>query len=169
MPNLQAPVIAIPSPEHDIKCAIQKCDQKSYDIPAAKNRCAVLGTKKHTCVKETLQQKSPACQCEQPFDMRTNPPTPVTSSPGKGLGRRPDVVVGGPSPASYDVYDAKFPCSDDVRSGKATSPGPMPSAGTSGANFVSASSKEQKDYVKIANGGKSKALTPEDCKNEKCE
>ncbi len=162
-----------------IKCAIQKCDKKDhnnndYDITTTKkgkpmpkrSRCTALGSKKHKCVEETLKNQ-PGVKTEQTFDMTKTPPTEVAKSPGKGKGRRPDVVVGGPSPAPYDVYDAKFPCSDDVKSGAKTS-GSMPSAPKKGSNYKKPSSKEAKDYNKIANGGKTTALTPEDCKNEPC-
>jgi len=177
MPNMQGPVIVAPGPEHDIKCAIQKCDKKDYDISKTKagaqmppgSRCSALGTLKHTCVKETLQKGSPSCQCEQTFDMSANPPAPVPSSPGKGLGCRPDVVVGGPPPAAYDVYDAKFPCSDTVKSGSAKSSGPLPSAAKTGASYESATSKERTRHPIIANGGKSKTVAPVDCENEPCD
>lgn len=173
MPNIQMAAII-----SAIKCAIQKCDKKKhdntdYDITTTKagdpmpmrSRCTALGSKKHKCVEETLKNE-PGIKTEQTFDMRPPPPPkPATKRPPKGKGRRPDIVVGGPP--QYDVYDAKFPCSDDVKSGAKTT-GPMESGSKKGINYKKPSSKEAKAYKKIANGGKSTALTPEDCKNEPC-
>lgn len=163
--------------EHEVKCAIKKCDRASYDISTtaagkpmpSQARCSVLGTKKHTCVKNTLESKGVPCKCEQTFDMRAKPPSPVASSPGRGLGRRPDVISPAPPSTSYDVYDAKFPCSSAVKSPSGPSSGVMPSAPTTGANYVKPTSKEFKDYKKISNGGISEVITPEDCKNEECD
>jgi hypothetical protein len=163
--------------EHEIKCAIKKCDGASYDISKtaegnampANSRCGALGSKKHKCVKDELEKKGVPCKCEQTFDMTKSPPSPSPTSPGKGLGRRPDIVVPhAPPSASYDVYDAKFPCSSAVKSSTGPSTGVMQSAPTSGSNYVKPTSKEYKDYTKIANGGKSKPVTPEDCKHEEC-
>jgi hypothetical protein len=162
--------------EHEVKCAIKKCDTANYDISKtadgapmpANSRCGALGSKKHKCVKEALEKKGVPCACEQTFDMRAAPPSPVAASPGRGLGRRPDVVSPAPPSTSFDVYDAKFPCSSAVKSPSGPSTGVMQSAPTSGSNYVKPTSKEYKDYQKIANGGKSKPITPEDCKNEEC-
>ena len=175
--NLDPAVAA--SAEHDIKCAIQKCDNKDengndYDVsttaagkPMPKgSRCSALGSKKHSCVKRTLEKKNPNCQCEQTFDMRTTPPSPSSPPLPAGAGRRPDVVLGGPPPASYDVYDAKFPCSSAVKAG--TTSGPMPSdMSRSGASMMSAT--QASAYNDIANGGKVEALSPADCASEPCD
>lgn len=179
--NLDPAVAA--SAEHDIKCAIQKCDNKDengndYDISQttanppkpmpAGSRCAALGSKKHTCVRKTLEAKNPHCQCEQTFDMTKTPPTP--HPPGapqlkRGDGRRPDVVLGGPPPADYDVYDAKFPCSSAVKTGTVT--GHMPSdMSRTGPSMMSTS--QQTAYNNIANGGKVEALSPANCASETC-
>jgi hypothetical protein len=171
--------------EHDIKCAIQKCDQKDengndYDVSTTAegnampkgSQCSALGSKKHTCVKKTLEAKNSNCQCEQTFNMNNDPPTP--HPPGApqlpaGQGRRPDVVVGGPAPASYNVYDAKFPCSPAVKQGQTT--GSMPSdPSRSGASMMGKGQHEA--YEDIANGGKggqAGALAPADCKSETCD
>ncbi|PTR08971.1 uncharacterized protein DUF4150 [Nitrosospira sp. Nsp5] len=169
-------------PEHDIMCAIKKCDKadengKPYDVSKTakggsmppNSRCSALGSKKHTCVKKTLEKKKQNnVACEQTFDMTKNPPAACSQSPGRGLGRRPDIIVGDPSasPRNIDVYDAKFPCS----SGSTSRP-------VSGQQYMTAKRarnggrplKEEKDYKTIAGQGRSKVLTPEDCKNEKCE
>jgi Domain of unknown function (DUF4150) len=168
--------------EHDIKCAIQKCDNKNengqdYDVsttaagasmpPGA--QCSALGSKKHSCVKRTLEAKNPNCQCEKTFDMRNSPPTPhppgAPQLPARA-GRRPDVVLGGPSPTSYDVYDAKFPCSAAVRGGQTT--GAMPSdMGRTGPTMMGNS--QFNAYTDIANGGTVNPLSPADVANEKCD
>lgn len=184
--NLDPAVTA--SAEHEIKCAIQKCDQKNengnnYDVsttaagapmpPGA--QCSALGSKKHSCVKRTLE-KNPktACRCERTFDMGTpsSPNVPPVELPQgspqlpAGQGRRPDVVVGGPNPASYNVYDAKFPCSQAVRGGQTT--GSMPSdPGRNGASMMGRSQRNA--YRDISNGGKVVPLAPVDCASEKCE
>ena len=177
MAGTQNPTGAGPPSEHDIKCAIQKCDQKDekgkdYDVSItaagapmpAGSRCAALGSKKHTCVANTL--KAP-CQPEQTFDMRTSPPTHRPDRPQlpAGKGRRPDVVVE-VSPSSYDVYDAKFPCSAAVKAGTTT--GPMPSdMSVTGASMMSVS--QEKAYTSISNGGSPvQALSPGDCASEPC-
>jgi hypothetical protein len=163
--------------EHEIKCAIKKCDkepqqihttQKGDPMPAGA-RCSALGTKKHTCVKDTLKARGVPCQSEQTFDMRSTPPSPCSASPGKGLGRRPDIIAPPPPSTSFDVYDAKFPCSSNTKNPKGPSSGSMPSAPiTAAPKYTKPTSKEMKDYKDIANGGKVKVLTPEDCKNEPC-
>jgi len=175
------PAVAM-SAEHDIKCAIQKCDQKdengkAYDVSTtgagtampAGSQCSALGSKKHSCVKRTLQAKNPNCQCEQTFDMRNTPPTPYPLGAPQlaaGLGRRPDVVLGGPTPADYDVYDAKFPCSSSVKKG--TTSGPMPSdMSRAGSSMMGRS--QARAYGNIANGGKVEALAPADCASEVCD
>lgn len=170
-----------PPDKHDIKCAIQKCDQKDengddYDVGTtaagvpmpAGAQCSALGSKKHSCVKRTLEAKNPNCQCEQTFNMNNSPPTP--HPPGApqlpaGQGRRPDVVVGGPPPGSYDVYDAKFPCSAAVKAG--TTAGPMPSMSRTGASMMGNS--QRRAYGDIANGGNVEPLSPSDCAKEVCE
>jgi uncharacterized Zn-binding protein involved in type VI secretion len=173
--NLDPAVAA--AAEKDILCAIVKCDTKDennqdYDVSKTTDQrkmpfgsqCSALGSKKHSCVKRTLEKKNANCQCEKTFDMRPPPPAPpVPSSPPlpAGAGRRPDVVVGGPPPADYDVYDAKFPCSPAVKNGQMT--GPMPSDPTrSGASMMSV--PQHTAYKRIANGGKVSPLSPEDCK-----
>ncbi len=178
--NLDPAVAA--AAEHDIKCAIQKCDKKDengndYDVSTtaadkpmpAGSQCSALGSKKHTCVKKTLEAKNPNCQCEKTFDMQKKPPTlhpPGAPRLPRGKGRRPDVVVGGgPPPTDYDVYDAKFPCSDAVKGGQTT--GSMHSDMTkTGASKMSASQKRA--YNKIANGGKVEPLSPANCASEPC-
>lgn len=169
------------SAEHDIKCAIQKCDHKdengnNYDVSTTAARvpmppgaqCSALGSKKHSCVKRTLDAKNPNCRCERTFDMHATPPHELPArSPHlpAGQGRRPDVVVGGPDPASYSVYDAKFPCSSAVRGGQTT--GSMPS--DPGRNGASMMGRPQRNaYRDIANGGKVVALAPVDCASEPC-
>jgi hypothetical protein len=167
-------------PEHEIKCAIKKCDtDPSHQIHTkedktpmpASARCSVLGTKKHKCVSDALKAKGVNCKSEQTFDMRKPPPPkPCGASPGKGLGKRPDIVVPPPPSASYDVYDAKFPCSAATKNPAGPSSGSMPSAPVTAApKYTNPTSKEMTDYKMIANGGKVKVLTPEDCKGEKCE
>lgn len=177
--NLDPAVAA--TAEHDVKCAIQKCDKKdengnNYDVsttaagasmpPGA--QCSALGSKKHSCVKRTLEAKNPNCNCEQTFDMRNTPPTehpPGAPQLPRGAGRRPDVVLGGPSPVSYDVYDAKFPCSAAVRGGQTT--GSMPSdMSRSGPSMMGTS--QGNAYQDIANGGSVQALAPADVANEPC-
>lgn len=173
-----------PSNEKDIKCAIQKCDQKNedgkdYDVSTTAaggpmppgSQCSALGSKKHTCVKKTLEKKNKNCQCEKTFDMNKTPPTP--HPPGApqlpaGQGRRPDVVVGGPPPQSYDVYDAKFPCSASVKKSVPTGPIPMPSDMTrSGPTMMGRGQRDA--YKAVANGGKVSALSPADCASEECD
>jgi hypothetical protein len=177
------PAVAMAA-EHDIKCAIQKCDQadengNDYDVSTTAagekmprgSQCSALGSKKHSCVKRTLQAKNSNCQCEQTFDMNNTPPTP--HPPGApqlpaGQGRRPDVVVGGPSPADYDVYDAKFPCSSAVKQGRTSgSSGSMGSdMSRSGKSMMSTS--QASAYGDIANGGKVESWSPADCASEPC-
>jgi hypothetical protein len=171
--NLDPAVAA--AAELDIRCAIIKCDEKDednqdYDVSTTAagkpmppgSRCSALGSKKHTCVKETLEKQNANCQCEQTFDMRTTPPSPSSPPLPAGAGRRPDVVLGGPPPASYDVYDAKFPCSSAVKQGTTT--GPMPSdPSRTGASMMSV--PQAKAYGRIANGGKVEAMSPQDCKD----
>lgn len=181
-PHIDTIAPTAPDPEHEIKCAIQKCDKadasgKPYDVtktakgkPMPPNsRCSALGSKKHKCVQETLEKKKLSnVACEQTFDMRASPPAAVPASPGKGLGRRPDVIVGDPSatPRNIDCYDAKFPC------GAGSTARPV-----TGANYMAGKRaksgvtrlKEETDYQDIAGKGKSEVLTPEDCKNEKCD
>lgn len=170
--------------EHDIKCAIQQCDKKNakgqdYDISTTKAgspmppraACSVLGTLKHTCVKETLEKKYPPngkVQCEKTFDMRANPPPLASAQPPAGCGRRPDVIVGDPTkmPRNVDVYDAKFPCGSAVKGGART--GAMPSKPVPAAQYVKPNAKEMRDYKSISGKGKVTPLTPEDCKNEPC-
>lgn len=176
-----------PDPEHEIKCAIQKCDKadasgKPYDVSktsSGKNkgkpmppgsRCSALGSKKHKCVQETLDKKGMSnVGTEKTFDMRGKPaPTPCASSPGKGLGRRPDIIVGDPSavPRNIDVYDAKFPCGPGNTARPVTGKAYMAAkrARNGGKRL-----KEEDAYQDIAGKGQSKVLTPEDCKDEKCD
>lgn len=158
------------TPEQEVKCAIKKCDQQSYDVsktkagkamPAA-SKCSALGSKKHKCVQDTLKGK-PNIYPEQPYAKGVS-----------GLSRacRPDVVVGGKPPSQpCDVYDAIFPCSDSVKGAASSSlSGVMPSAPTSAAMTAKASpsSKESRLYQKIAGTGQVRPLSPEDCKNETC-
>jgi hypothetical protein len=171
--NLDPTVAA--AAELDIRCAIIKCDEKNennqdYDVSTTaagapmppSSRCSALGTKKHTCVKKTLEKKNSNCQCEQTFDMRSKPPSPSSSPLPAGAGRRPDVVLGGPPPADYDVYDAKFPCSSAVKQGATT--GPMPSdPSRTGLSMMSV--PQATAYGRIANGGKVEAMSPQECKN----
>lgn len=184
--NLDPAVAA--AAELDILCAIIKCDDKNehgqdYDVskttatpPVAMpegSQCSALGSKKHTCVKNTLQKKNANCQCEKTFDMSPTPPARPTPHPAgapqlpAGQGRRPDVVVGGPPPATYDVYDAKFPCSPAVKKKVAAGglrTGPMPSDPTrSGASMMGV--KQKQAYDRIAGpGGRTLSMSPEDCK-----
>lgn len=169
-------------PDHDVKCAIKKCDKadengKPYDVsktakgkPMPPNsRCSALGSKKHSCVKRTLEKKNdPNVKCEQTFDMNKNPPATCPQSPGRGQGRRPDVVIGDPSavPRNVNVFDAKFPCSAGATSRPVT--GQQYMAGKRARNG-GRPLKEEQDYKDIAGQGDSDVLTPEDCKNEKCE
>ena len=176
--------LTTPSTEHDIKCAIQKCDQKNEDgndynvsttvagapMPPG-SQCSALGSKKHTCVKKTLEKKNKNYQCEKTFDMNKTPPTmqrPGAPQLPAGHGRRPDVVVGGPPPQSYDVYDAKFPCSASVKKSVPTGPIPMPSDMTrSGPSMMG--HRQRNAYSRIANGGKVSALSPMNCASEPCD
>ncbi len=175
--DTMAVVPTAPCTEHDVKCAIKKCDNQKHDIRRTRSgnpmppssRCSALGSKKHACVGRTLKAKG--CQSEKTFKMRPPPPTPATGRLKRGQGRRPDVVIGGPPPNPYDVYDAKFPCSHRVSSGRKQK-GVMPSRGVTGAGYLRSArrrvQRQMRAYQRIANGGKVKALTPEDCKQEKC-
>ena len=155
-----------------------KKDQQKQDIrktrkgkPMPKrSRCAALGSKKHKCVQDKLSgKKSIGIYPEQPYKKG--------SVPGLSKNRRPDVVVfpGGGAPPAQPcyVYDAIFPCSDKVKD-KTTSAsslsGVIPSAPIPAGSTPKArpSSKESRDYKKIAGKGKVTSLSPEDCKNEKC-
>lgn len=178
--------------EKDIKCAIQKCDKKDedgkdYDISKTKksggtkdmpdsSACGALGSEKHSCVRATLEKKKDPKgkgACEQTFDKNGKPPNPVPRSPGPGRGKRPDVVVGDPdgNPRNMDVYDAKFPCPDNVKQSGGARSGAMASRPVTGDDYMASkpTSKEFEDYTKIAGQGDVQVLSPEDCKDEECD
>jgi hypothetical protein len=182
--------------ENDIQCAIKKCDRKDenghdYNITLTKkgqpmdddSACKALGSRKHTCVKNTLEKKhkkpkagARSGACEQTFDMHQTPPRTTRSRRGAaGQLRRPDVVIQTRQrPPRYDVYDAKFPCGDEVMGGKRVRK--MVSEPIGGDDFQSRAMsqtglvpKELDDYEAIANGGTVKTVTPEDCKDAACD
>jgi hypothetical protein len=191
--NLDPAVAA--AAEKDIRCAIQKCDkkdanQKDYDVSTtaeeiapgvfkpmpAGSQCSALGSKKHTCVKETLAANK-NCQCEKTFNMHkdANPPQTPTPHPqgvpglAAGHGRRPDVVLGGPPPADYDVYDAKFPCSSAVKGGQTKGgPGVSMASDLSQTGASKMGKSQATAYGKIANGGKVEPLSPADVAGDIC-
>ena len=124
-------------------------------------RCSVLGSKKHKCVKDELAGKKGK-------GIHPEVPHKKGAVPGLKRNRRPDVVVCAPgvTPPTQpcDVYDAKFPCSEVTKLKGAQPSKAIPAA----PKYTKLSSKEMKDYKKIAGGGKSKVLTPKDCEKEKC-
>lgn len=165
------------TPEQEIKCAIQKCDKKSYDIRETKKgrhmprraRCPALGSKKHKCVADSLKGM-------EAQGVRGEIPYPKNSVPGLKANRRPDIVIHTPpaAPPSQpcDVVDAKFPCSEPTKRRKRKHlKGPMESHAITGEDYMAGkpTAKEFKDYKRITGpGGSVRSLTPEDCKNEKC-
>ena len=175
----------------DIKCAIHECDNKPYDLnkpppaPPADKRCQVLGSKKHSCVAnhKKVKDKEPAIYSETFVSMLEDPPEILTSN-GKGVHnffharnkigkvdsyeqgdlRRPDLIYKDKN-GSLKVADAKFPCPDDVASGKKTR-GVMTSP-TSGDSMLTGDQKA--DYKLIQNNGKDpEEIQPSDCSKEDC-
>ena len=160
-------------------CVIERCDRKHYDISGSNKPCTDLGSEKHKCVENSLKD-DPRFECETSYNMDKNPPQPITLSNGKFAHRasakamkayygwkevrRPDIKTPG---RPCKVFDAKFPCSDKVKGGKAT--GRMDSdMSRSGASMMS---DDQRDaYQKIAgskkSGGEVTALSPGDCKEK---
>ena len=154
--------------------------------------CMKLGTIKHECV-ENKMKNTPGARTERTYDMRKNPPEVLKRSPPNekeecsnfwsgmasafracggranytpGDARRPDVVFGH-EPGSKNVFDAKFPCSDAVRSGNIGGSPLRSDPLTAGKDVMD--DKQKEAYEKVANGGKVKAVAPADAAGESCE
>jgi hypothetical protein len=178
-------------------CAVRECDKKPLTkkqkskVQNSDKPCATLGSIKHACVKDKTKGR-PGCQNEPAYDTKKTPPEqlmrskPNDSEPcsnfwsawasmrralkagekyKKGRMRMPDFVIEGPP---KQILDAKFPCPDDVASGK-MHPNKVrfPSADRYG-QFNS--DGQEKAYKKIAGKGgeKPKAVSPKDTKGLKC-
>jgi len=175
-----------PDNEKDIKCAIHECDEKEYDVSEAKDdKCAALGKAKHTCVANhpKVKDKEPGIKSEAFCSVK---PPKVLESGGKAIKnfyqaantigtlatykklslRRPDLIYTDKNGGTI-VADAKFPCPDDVKSGKKTS-GQMVSKKNSEVSMLTGTQKD--DYGEIqGNGDDPQEIQPSDCKAEDCD
>ena len=176
------------SDEDVVCCVIERCDRKHYDISGSGNPCASLGSEKHKCVENSLNNDN-RFECEVSFDMKDKPPSPLLLRNGKpahrlsakhimksknragGEVRRPDVKTKG---HPCKIFDAKFPCSDKVKDGKRS--GRMDSdMSRSGASMMSDNQRKKYEQMagKKSKGGEVKALSPGDCREKnscsKCE
>lgn len=186
-----------PALDIKFKCAVRECDRKPL-TPKEQARlaksgapCATLGSIKHECVEDKME-KEPGWRTERTYNMKKRPPQVLRSGKtgqargfyharaiinkagfgwAKGQWKRPDAIVGNRAP--YHIFDAKFPCSQKVKSGGGVGPGPHLSArGVSGASMMS--TEQRNAYTKIANGSSKKnqgtvtATSPSDAKGVKC-
>ncbi len=203
--------VPVPPPaeqERLVKCAVKECDEMAItqkhrarmkkSMTKAKKKgkspgtaaCRTLGTIKHECVQDKLEQ-APGARCERTYDMRQDPPTVFMRKrkPNeecsnfwsgmaaafracggrcnykKGDAKRPDVVFG-PEPGSKNVYDAKFPCNASVSGGNVSGSPIRSNQSRSGKQMMCEDQK--RDYKKIASGGKVKAIAPKDARNANC-
>ncbi len=177
------------------QCAVKECDKKPLtkaqqkEVAAAGGkRCAKLGEIKHACVDEKMS-KDPDCRTERTYDMKQRPPRVIRDASGaetsgyhaakaaiiaagmpltKGRYKRPDAIFGKRAP--YHVFDAKFPCSAKVRSGKIDAVN-LSARGATGDSRMSA--WQRANYQKIADGssktkGTVTAVSPADAAGVKC-
>ncbi len=169
----------------EIRCAIHECDNASYNLSkiAPGDRCDVLGSKKHACLANKLKNKEPDIYSETFVSMIEKPPQILTSK-GKGVRnffharnkigkvtsykpgqlRRPDMIFKA-TDGSQVVADAKFPCPDDVKSGKKVR-GKMQSPSGSASMLTG---KQRAAYKVIQNNGKDPMeIQPTDCSASDC-
>lgn len=179
------PVAAAQARIKEIKCAIHKCDKKSYSINAdsEEDRCNQLGKKKHSCVSGKLKGKEDGIYSETFVDMTSDPPNILVR---KGAGvknvfrakaligmaesytpgslRRPDVLFKD-ADGKHRAADAKFPCPDSVKKGTKTS-GRMASPSSDASMLTGA---QRDDYKKISGGKEPLEIQPSDCSAADCE
>ncbi|WP_287175559.1 DUF4150 domain-containing protein [Mesorhizobium sp.] len=174
--------------EKKIKCAIKECDRKHYDVSDQKKnkRCSVLGTLKHACVEKALKDE-PKLYTEASFNMETRLPQGILQQNGNPvhpraakkvlrqiLGRRrnarvqvkrPDACTGtGPT---CNVYDAKFPCPEKVKSGEKLTGRLDSDMSRTGAEMMEP--EQEQAYRRIAGKkGKVMAISPGECKDVDC-
>ena len=177
------------------QCAVKECDRKPLTKKqqkrvkaAAPKQCAELGSIKHECVDEKMS-KEPGCRTERTYDMKKSPPQVVRDASGaeaqgyvgakvalaaagtamtKGRFKRPDAIFGNKAP--YHIFDAKFPCSEKVKSGQVDAVN-LSKAGVSGDSKMSPD--QRTSYQKIANGSSKTAgtvtpVSPADTVGVKC-
>jgi hypothetical protein len=179
----------------EFQCAVKECDRKPLTkaeqkrvSDAAPRQCQELGTLKHECVDEKMS-KNPDARTERSYDMKQRPPRSLKDASGaetqgylaakkaayaqfgymaKGRFKRPDVIFGKRAP--YHVLDAKFPCSEKVKSGQVDAVN-LSARGVSGASMMS--DDQRAAYQKIANGsaqqeGTVTAVSPADAAGVQC-
>lgn len=189
------PAVALAAAEKTFKCAVKECDNmdlskdQKEEVKNAKSPCGKLGSIKHECVKQKMQD-CPGAENEPSYDTgRTPAERLMRSEPNqhepcsnfysawasvnrncksdgikykKGRMRRPDCVIGD------KVLDAKFPCSRNVKRGAFGGRNRFPSANTPGEKMWRRGQKDA--YKKIAGKGapKPKAIAPNDVRNLRC-
>lgn len=177
------------------KCAVRQCDRRPLNdaewtrfVSADRDRrCAVLGEIKHACLEQSLSSNSDI-RSERSFDMSQNPPQVVKDAQGnetvgydaanaakeaQGLGdlRRPDAIAG--SGAPYEIYEAKFPCSNKVKNDAFADDERVLRSSNIVTGEDKAGTKEKGDYKRIADGGldghgKVHVVAPKDTRVKDC-
>jgi len=181
--------------DHAFSCAVQKCDQQDLTEPqwnklvaADRNqRCAMLGTMKHSCVEDALA-KEPGFRVERTYDMGQDPPKVVTDGSGaetigygaantaakqqglEGPLRRPDAIFD--SGGNMTIYDAKFPCPRTAEFKNLSSKSYPSRRHKTGDAMMS--NDQRGEYQEIADqgqpgAGQVKAVSPWDARKEKCD
>lgn len=178
----------------EMTCAVRDCDQVRPSAPemarlrrqTPQERCRRLGAIKHACVEERLAKSTTGLRAERSFDMDQDPPAIVRNRFGDetvgyiaakraqraqhlGTLRRPDAVAD--TASGYEVYDAKFPCSQDLLAGRMDGTALRSDRNVRGIDRMS--DKEIFDYQAIADAGVPlsgpvTAIAPADATGVKC-
>lgn len=167
-----------PDPDRlkEFKCAVRQCDRQALSdeqwnkfVSADRElRCTTLGEMKHQCVQDRLSQNS-TIRPERSYDMSKNPPRVVKDAQGNetvgydaakaaqeaqglpGPLRRPDAIANDTAP--YEIYEAKFPCSNKVKNDSFKDTDRVLRSSSTIKGSRAAGTKEKTDYVSIADGG----------------